>query len=74
LTFLAHFLALPIRLYRWLVAPFLPPRCRFHPSCSRYALDALTLHGGARGALLAGQRILRCHPLHPGGVDPVPPA
>lgn len=67
-------LLFPIRLYRRLLSPLLPPACRFHPSCSQYALDALTTHGPVRGAWLAARRLLRCHPFHPGGLDPVPPA
>jgi putative membrane protein insertion efficiency factor len=62
---------LPIRAWR-LVSVHLPPRCRFHPSCSQYALDALAVHGAARGSLLAVRRVARCHPWHPGGIDPVP--
>lgn len=65
-------LLVPIYLYRWLVSPFLPPACRFHPSCSRYALEALKRHGPIRGSWLAFRRLLRCNPFHPGGVDPVP--
>lgn len=49
------------------------PRCRFHPSCSSYALQAITTHGAVRGTWLAGRRLLRCHPWNPGGVDHVPP-
>ncbi len=48
--------------------------CRFYPTCSAYALEALQIHGGIRGTALALKRILKCHPLHPGGFDPVPPA
>ena len=61
-----------IRAYRRLVAPALPPACRFFPSCSSYALDAVKRHGMARGLWLTARRLLRCHPYHPGGLDPVP--
>ena len=66
-------LLLPIRLYRALLSPLLPASCRFHPSCSRYALDAMTVHGPFKGSYLSARRLLRCHPFHPGGLDPVPP-
>jgi uncharacterized protein len=59
--------------YRWTLRPVLGCNCRFHPSCSDYALEALSAHGALRGAALAGARILRCNPWHPGGYDPVPP-
>ena len=68
----ARVLALPIRAWR-LVSVHLPPRCRFHPSCSQYALDALATHGAARGSWLAVRRVGRCHPWSDGGLDPVPP-
>lgn len=61
-----------IRLYQWLLSPFLRPACRFYPSCSHYAYEALDQHGLARGGYLATRRVLRCHPGNPGGVDPVP--
>lgn len=61
-----------IAIYRRFVSPMLGPRCRFYPSCSCYASDALRLHGAARGSWLAARRVLRCHPFHPGGFDPVP--
>ncbi len=61
-----------IRAYQLLLSPLLGPRCRFHPSCSQYALDALALHGTVRGGALALRRLSRCHPWHPGGYDPVP--
>ena len=63
-----------VRVYRRIVSPLLPPRCRFHPSCSAYALEALTVHGAGRGAWLALRRVGRCHPWNAGGFDPVPPA
>lgn len=66
-------IALVRRYQRW-VSILLPPRCRFHPTCSSYALEALQEHGAARGGWLAVRRIARCHPFHPGGYDPVPPA
>ena len=68
----ARVLMLPIRAWR-LVSVHLPPRCRFHPSCSQYALEALALHGAVRGSSLAIRRVGRCHPWHDGGLDPVPP-
>ncbi|MBW2337047.1 MAG: membrane protein insertion efficiency factor YidD [Deltaproteobacteria bacterium] len=61
-----------IRVYQYTLSPFLGPACRFHPSCSEYAYQAIMRHGPLRGLLLAIKRILRCHPFHPGGVDPVP--
>lgn len=70
----AHVLSLPIRLYRALISPYLPPACRFHPSCSVYALEALSTHGAGRGSWLILRRLVRCHPFHAGGIDPVPPA
>ena len=62
----------PIRLYQLLVSPLLGPRCRFYPSCSAYAVEAITAHGVLRGLYLAVRRLLRCHPWNPGGIDPVP--
>jgi len=61
-----------VRLYQMTVSPLLGPRCRYAPSCSAYAVEALRRHGVARGTLLAVWRILRCHPLAKGGYDPVP--
>lgn len=61
-----------LALYRVLVSPMLGPRCRFHPSCSSYAEEAIRVHGAARGSALAAWRLLRCSPLSAGGVDPVP--
>jgi len=65
-------LILLIRGYRGFVSPLLGPRCRFEPSCSAYAQQAIHRFGALRGSWLAILRILRCHPLHPGGYDPVP--
>jgi putative membrane protein insertion efficiency factor len=65
-------LLLLVRAYRLLVSPLLPPSCRFHPSCSAYALGALERHGALRGSWLTARRLARCHPFHPGGIDPVP--
>jgi putative membrane protein insertion efficiency factor len=62
-----------IRLYQWTVSPLLGPRCRFHPSCSHYAHEAVVRFGVLTGGWLALKRLLRCHPWHPGGLDPVPP-
>ena len=70
----ARLLMLPIAGYRRFISPLLGPRCRFAPSCSEYALGALAEHGALRGLWLAVTRIARCHPFHPGGYDPVPPA
>lgn len=70
----AGLLVLLVRGYRWLLSPLLPPRCRFAPSCSSYALQALQQHGALRGSWLAVTRVVRCQPFHPGGHDPVPPA
>jgi putative membrane protein insertion efficiency factor len=63
-----------LRAYRSAVSPLLMPRCRFVPSCSAYATEAIERHGAARGSRLALRRLARCHPFHPGGVDPVPDA
>lgn len=63
-----------IRFYRRRISPLLPPMCRYYPTCSQYAIDAITIHGAFRGSLLTIGRLLRCNILFPGGYDPVPPA
>ncbi len=65
----------PVRFYRRFISPLKPaPSCRFHPTCSAYAIEAVERHGALKGAWLAVWRVLRCHPFNPGGYDPVPPA
>lgn len=61
-----------IRIYRALLSPLFGPSCRFHPTCSEYAKSAIETHGAGRGLWLAMKRLLKCHPFHPGGFDPVP--
>jgi putative membrane protein insertion efficiency factor len=61
-----------VRAYQLLISPFLPPSCRFHPTCSHYAIEAMHKHGAGKGLWLSLRRIGRCHPWHPGGHDPVP--
>lgn len=61
-----------IRAYQRFIRPLLPSTCRFYPSCSDYAAVAVKRHGAARGTILTAARIARCHPFHPGGIDPVP--
>jgi putative membrane protein insertion efficiency factor len=68
----ARLLLILIRIYQVLISPFLGPVCRFHPSCSRYAAGCIKVHGAARGSWLAAKRLAKCHPFHPGGLDPVP--
>jgi len=60
-----------LRAYKIVVSPFLPPACRFYPSCSEYAAQAIETHGVLRGGAMAATRLARCHPWHPGGFDPV---
>jgi putative membrane protein insertion efficiency factor len=62
-----------IRGYQILLSPLLGANCRYYPSCSQYTLEAVELHGVLRGLWLGVRRIVRCHPFHPGGYDPVPP-
>lgn len=70
----ARVLMLLVRFYQRFISPMFGPTCRFYPSCSAYALDAVRVHGAARGVWLAVRRLGRCHPFNPGGYDPVPPA
>ena len=60
-----------LRGYQVLISPLLPPACRFTPTCSDYAIQAVRHHGALRGIYMAARRLLRCHPFHPGGYDPV---
>jgi uncharacterized protein len=69
---MARVLIVPIIGYQRLISPLIPPRCRFYPSCSQYALESLRVHGAARGLWLTVRRLARCHPFNPGGYDPVP--
>ncbi len=72
MTLLARIVALPIRAYRLVLSPWLGLNCRFLPTCSAYAIEALEAHGALRGGWLAVRRILRCHPAGGSGYDPVP--
>lgn len=65
-------LLLALRVYKAAVSPFLPPACRFYPTCSEYAAQAIAKHGAIRGGILAARRLAKCQPLHPGGIDLVP--
>ncbi|KAF1048297.1 MAG: putative membrane protein insertion efficiency factor [Herbaspirillum frisingense] len=65
-------LLLLLRAYKLGVSPFLGQNCRFYPSCSDYAAEAVRIHGALKGSFLAGKRLCKCHPWHPGGLDPVP--
>ena len=67
-----HLIALLIRLYQKTLSPLLPPSCRFTPTCSQYTLEAVLKYGALKGSWLGIKRLSRCHPLHPGGDDPVP--
>lgn len=70
---IAQLLVFCVRVYQWTLRPFIGAHCRFEPSCSAYAIEALQLHGAIAGAVLAARRVLRCNPWCDGGLDPVPP-
>ncbi len=74
MTPFAHIVALPVRAYRLLFSPWVGHGCRYQPTCSAYALEALEKHGAIKGTLLAARRVGRCHPLGGSGYDPVPGA
>ncbi|MEQ8710022.1 MAG: membrane protein insertion efficiency factor YidD [Rhodospirillales bacterium] len=69
---ISRIMTFPVYLYRYILSPVIPARCRYLPTCSEYAIEALTLHGPARGMILATKRICRCHPWGGSGYDPVP--
>ncbi|QIM67805.1 membrane protein insertion efficiency factor YidD [Mannheimia granulomatis] len=71
-SLLARILLLPIYFYRYAISPLIGPRCRFYPTCSTYAVEAIKIHGAIKGSYLALKRILRCNPMSEGGEDPVP--
>ncbi|MFM2435787.1 MAG: hypothetical protein RL063_1768 [Pseudomonadota bacterium] len=72
MNMMAYVLIWLIKMYQILLSPFFGQQCRFSPTCSQYALDAINKHGAIRGAYYAIRRLLRCHPWHPGGHDPAP--
>jgi putative membrane protein insertion efficiency factor len=72
-TILGKILIAPIRFYQRFISPLFPQRCKYYPTCSQYAVEAIRVHGPLRGFVLASWRLLRCNPLSDGGLDPVPP-
>lgn len=66
-----HFVIFTIKFYQRFISPLFPPSCRFYPTCSSYAIEAIRRYGLLRGGLLALKRVAKCHPFHPGGYDPV---
>lgn len=70
---LVGILIVPVKLYQWLISPLLPRTCRYYPTCSAYAIEALRVHGPLKGLILGTKRILSCHPWGGEGYDPVPP-
>ena len=73
MVFMKKLILKMIRFYQKYISPMSPPTCRFYPTCSQYAIEAVEEHGAIKGSYLATRRILKCHPLHKGGFDPVPP-
>ncbi len=71
-SFIGHVVLSPVYFYRFFISPLLGVNCRFSPSCSTYAIDAITLHGAWKGGYLAARRMARCHPFGGSGYDPVP--
>ena len=72
LAVISYFILVPIFFYKWFISPFLPAACRYQPTCSAYAIDAINLHGPLQGTLLAVKRIASCHPWGGNGYRPVP--
>jgi len=72
-SLLVWILIIPVRIYQWIISPWLPKTCRYHPTCSQYAIEALREHGPIIGLLMGTKRILSCHPWGGHGHDPVPP-
>ncbi len=72
-AFVSRLLIGSVRFYQGAISPHLPAACRYQPTCSQYAIDAVRIHGAAKGSLLAAKRLLRCHPWGGSGYDPVPP-
>ncbi len=71
--FLVYILIIPVKIYQWIISPALPRTCRYVPSCSEYAIEALKIHGPLKGLIIGTKRILSCHPWGGEGMDPVPP-
>lgn len=70
---LSFLLIIPVKIYQWTISPLLPGTCRYEPTCSQYAIEALKIHGPIKGLLMGTRRILSCHPWGGDGYDPVPP-
>lgn len=70
---LSFLLIIPVKIYQWTISPMLPGTCRYEPTCSQYAIEALRVHGPIKGLLMGTRRILSCHPWGGHGYDPVPP-